>query len=272
LPMYFLANSVGKVAFPAFSQMSADVPRLRGVYLRSSTLVVTLVLPLCAGVAVAAPQMVAVLLGPQWAASAPVLRVLCLAIPLSLSTMFAGIVADARANLHRKVVLNLEFMCMLVALFWLLRGYGIMGVAAAIGIGEIVRTFLYMRITHHDLGVSYAALLAIYGPGLRNALGVSAGIALASAGLFKLQLPVLLIFIIQILAGAVVLAALLLRWPPPELRALLRPPLLRLAAPPLCPAWGRAQLHAYAAWLHLPPAAPASSFAAPPTVAEPALL
>jgi O-antigen/teichoic acid export membrane protein len=260
LPMYFLANSVAKVAFPAFSQVQQDVPRLRGLYLRSTTLVATLVLPLCAGVAIAAPEMVRVLLGAQWGPSVPVLQVLCVAIPLNLTTLFAGVVADARANLARKVVLNVELILLLLGLFWLLRGYGLVGVAAAIGVGEVVRTFLYMRITHHDLAVPYPALLAVYLPGLRNALGVGAAILLASAGLRGLAWPPLLVFGLQMLTGGLALAALLLRWPPPELRAGLRRALLRLATTPLLLGWGRGRLRRYAAWLHrVPTGAPGAA-------------
>ena len=249
LPMYFLTNSVAKVAFPAFSQVQADVPRLRGLYLRSSTLVATLVLPLCAGVAVAAPEMVRVLLGPKWDASVPVLRALCVAIPLSLTTMFAGIVADARANLRRKVVLNVEFIVLLVGLFWLLRGYGIVGIAAAIGVGEVVRTFLYMRITHKDLVVGYAKLFAVYLSGLRNALVVGTGILLASVGLRALGWPALPVLGLQMLTGALALGALLLRWPSAELRPLLLPVLRRLETLPLLPAGARAGLRRYINWL-----------------------
>lgn len=272
LPMYFLANSIGKVAFPAFSQVQQDVPRLRDLYLRSSTLVAMLLLPLCAGVAIAAPEMVRVLLGPKWEGSVPVLRALCLAIPLSFTTMFAGIVADARANLQRKVVLNVEFILLLVGLFWLLRGYGIVGVAVAISLGEVVRTFLYMRITHKDLDVAYSALFALYLPGLRNAAGVGAGILLASAGLRGLDWPVLLVFGLQLLAGALALAALLLRWPPPELRPLLGQALRRVEALPLAPAWALPGLRRYAAWVAPVAASPTPAFAASPAVAEPVLL
>ncbi|WP_210520977.1 lipopolysaccharide biosynthesis protein [Hymenobacter terricola] len=260
LPMYFLTNSVAKVAFPAFSQVQQDVPRLRGLYLRSSTLVATLVLPLCAGVAVAAPEMVRVLLGPKWDASIPVLRALCVAIPLSLTTMFAGIVADARANLRRKVVLNVEFILLLVGLFWLLRGYGIVGIAAAIGIGEVVRTLLYMRITHKDLAVGYPALFAIYLPGLRNALVVGASILLASVALRGLDWPRLVVFGLQMLTGALALSGLLLRWPSPELRPMIIKALRRLDTTPRAPEWSRTGLRRYADWLDPVAARADSSF------------
>lgn len=218
LPTYFLANSVGKVAFPAFSQIQEDTRRLGSIYLTSTTLVASLVLPLCAGVAVAAPELVRVLLGPRWDAAVPVLQVLCIAIPLNLTTLFAGIVADARANLSQKIILNLQYITLLVVLFISLYRFGMLGIAAAVGLGELFRAGLYMRLTHHDLQLPIRKLLSVYGPGLRAAAGVALVLALASETLRPLGLPVLLTLLAQMLAGALALAVLLLRWPSEELR------------------------------------------------------
>lgn len=230
LPMYFLTNSLARVAFPAFSKIQDDLPRTRALYLASSTLVATLVLPLCAGVAVAAPELVQVLLGPRWAASVPILRVLCLSIPLSMTTLFAGVVADARANLRQKIILNLEFMALLAALFWLLKGYGLAGIAGAIGTGEVVRTFLYMRVTHRDIGIPYARLFAIYKPGGLNAAAVGLGLLAVALLLRPLHVPSLLLLLALMATGAAVLGAVVLRWPSAELRPVLRQGLARLRA------------------------------------------
>lgn len=228
LPMYFLTNSLARVAFPAFSKIQNDLPRVRALYLTSSTLVATVVLPVCAGVAVAAPELVQVLLGPRWAASVPILRVLCLSIPLSMTTLFAGVVADARANLHQKIILNLEFTALLGTLFWLLKGYGLAGIAGAIGTGEIVRTFLYMRITHRDINIPYSRLLSIYKPGLLNAVAVGLGLLAVSMAVRPLHLPAIMALLVLMAAGALVLGTVVLRWPSAELRPVLQQGLSRL--------------------------------------------
>ena len=249
LPMYFLTNSLARVAFPAFSKIQNDLPRVRALYLTSSTLVATVVLPVCAGVAVAAPELVAVLLGPRWAASVPILRVLCVSIPLSMTTLFAGVVADARANLRQKIILNVEFMVLLASLFWLLKGYGLAGIAGAIGTGEVVRTFLYMRITHHDIGISYRRLLAIYQPGVLNAFAVGLGLLAVGLAVRALPLPPLLALLAFMASGALVLGGMVLRWPSAELRPLLRQGLGRLQGLAVVPAAARPRLARYAAFL-----------------------
>ncbi|WP_375434414.1 lipopolysaccharide biosynthesis protein [uncultured Hymenobacter sp.] len=249
LPMYFLTNSLARVAFPTFSKIQTNLPRVRALYLTSSTLVATLVLPLCAGVAVAAPELVQVLLGPRWSASVPILRVLCLSIPLSMTTLFAGVVADARANLRQKVILNVEFMLLLTTLFWLLKPYGLVGIAAAIGTGEVVRTFLYMRVTHHDLGIRYTRLLAMYLPGLLNAAVVGASILGVSFLIRSVIIPPLFTLALQMLTGAVALGAMVLRWPSAELRGPLQQLLGRLRSLSALPPGGQALLLRYEVYL-----------------------
>jgi lipopolysaccharide exporter len=253
LPMYFLTNSLARVAFPAFSKIQNDLPRVRALYLTSSTLVATVVLPVCAGVAVAAPELVQVLLGPRWAASVPILRVLCLSIPLSMTTLFAGVVADARANLKQKIILNIEFMVLLASLFWLLKGYGLAGIAGAIGTGEVVRTFLYMRITHRDIGIPYVQLFAIYKPGLLNAAAVGLGLLATSAIVRPLDFPPLLALLALMAAGAVVLGAVVLRWPSTELRPILQQGLGRLRGLSALPASAQQGLARYTSFLERRP-------------------
>ena len=249
LPMYFLTNSLARVAFPAFSKIQNDLPRVRALYLTSTTLITTAVLPVCAGVAVAAPELVEVLLGPRWAASVPILRVLCFSIPLTMSTLLAGVVADARANLHQKIILNLGYMVLLSTLFWSLKGYGLAGIAVGIGTGELVRTFLYMRVTHRDIGIPYLRLLAVYRPGLLNAAAVGLGLLAVATLVRPLHLPVVLTLLSLMAAGALVLSVVVLRWPSAELRPMLQQALGRLRGMSGLPAPAHQRLARYKAFL-----------------------
>ena len=253
LPMYFLTNSLARVAFPAFSKVQDDLPRVRALYLTSTTLITTLVLPVCAGVAVAAPELVQVLLGPRWAASVPILQVLCFSIPLTMSTLLAGVVADARANLHQKIILNLEYTVLLATLFWSLKGYGLVGIAVGIGTGELVRTLLYMRVTHRDIGIPYLRLLSVYKPGLLNASAVGLSLLAVATLVRPLHPPVVLTLVALMAMGALVLSAVVLRWPSAELRPLLQQALGRLHGLRGLPAPAHQRLAHYKAFLERQP-------------------
>jgi len=219
LPMYMLTRTFTKVVFPSFSQMQHDVEKLGQVYLSSITLLASLVIPACLGLLVAAPEIVLLLLGPQWTDSIPVLQVLSLAIPLGFVTMFAGIVCDAKAVLNAKILLNLAFIVLLAGFFFLLQGYGLVGFALAILLGELVRIVLYQYIMHKVLYLSYRRQLSIYLPGIVNGILVALGIYLLSSVMRSADLPLWLVLGAQVSTGAVLLLILSLLFPHKLLRA-----------------------------------------------------
>ena len=228
LPLYLITTSLSKVIFPAFSQLQADIGKLRTVYLASITLVAAVVLPLSAGMAVAAPELVRALLGPGWDASVPVLRLMSVPVSLSLVTMFAGVICDARARFKQKIMVNITTLLTLGALFWGLRGYGLLGFAAALLLNECIRMVLYMHLMHKDLGLSYAELLAAYLPGIWHAGAVGGAIGLVRLAVLPLHLPVVAALGLLMLTGALVLGTLVLALPLPRLRRELHRLLSRL--------------------------------------------
>jgi len=228
LPVYLLTTSVSKVVFPSFSQVQADRPRLRAVYLSSITLIAALVIPICAGAAVAAPEIVRVMLGSGWEAAVPVLQITCAAFSLSMVTMFAGVVCDATATLTPKLWLNLLYAVLLTGLFFGLSRYGLPGVAAAVVAGEVIRTVLYLLLMRRVLAVTVPEVLGSYGPGLLTGVGVAAGIAGVRLLLPSGTVPAAVLLILEMLAGALLLATGTLLAPPARLRQVLRRLLGRL--------------------------------------------
>lgn len=228
LPLFLITTSVSKVIFPAFSQLQAQLEKLRTVYLASITLVAAVVLPLSAGMAVAAPELVRSLLGPGWEASVPVLRLMSLPVSLSLITMFAGVMCDARARLNQKIIINIVTLLTIMGLFWLLRGYGLLGFAGALLLNEFIRMALFMRLMHQDLDISYGRLLLPYIPGLWHAAAVAASLGVVRWALLPLHWPPVVVLSLLIGTGAVVLALLVLVLPLPLLRTEMRGLLSRL--------------------------------------------
>lgn len=218
LPLYLITTSVAKVIFPVFSQLQTNLGKLRAVYMASITLVGAVVLPLSAGMAVAAPELVRALLGPGWDAAVPVLRLMSLPVSLSLLTMFAGVMCDARALLNKKIVVNVATLVTLVALFWLLRGYGLLGFAGALFVNEFIRMALFMVLMHQDLSLSYARLFTTFLPGIWHSVAVGGTLALVQWLLTPLHLPAVVALVLLILAGAVVLGVQVLVLPLPLLR------------------------------------------------------
>ena len=187
----------------------------------------------------------------------PVLRSLCAAVPLSLITMFAGIVCDARATLREKINVNVLALVSLLGFFWLLHGYGLVGFAGALVLNELVRTALFMRIMHQDLSLPYLRLGAVYGPGLLHAAAVGGALWAVARGAAGQAWPPPIVLGLLMLTGAVVLGLLMLTAPLPLLRRELHTLLSRLTVGNAAGRGGRL-LARYVHFLHRQPQEPAA--------------
>ncbi|GAB3823445.1 lipopolysaccharide biosynthesis protein [Hymenobacter jeollabukensis] len=217
LPIYTLSSSVARVALPSFSQVQHDRPRLRAAYLRSLVLIGSVIPPICLGAAAAAPEVVRVMLGAKWLEAVPVFRLVCGVFALSMMNMFAATVADATATLSRKFWLTLAHAGALLGLFWLLRGFGLLGVAAGVLLGEVLRTVFYVLLMRRVLDVAPLRVLACYGPAVVLSAGVGLSIAAVAWLGLQAQWPLALRFAAELGAGAVSLAGLALLLPLREL-------------------------------------------------------
>ena len=232
LPVYQLMSSITKVLFPSFSQVQADAARLRAAYLSSLTLVATLVTPVCVGMAVAAPEIVRILLGAKWMAAVPIVQVITITYILSAVALFAGVASDAAAAaMNRKVVLNLVCMVVLAMLLLVSSHYGLLVVAWALVAVELLRAVLYTGLMWRIVRVAPLDILRAYGPGLLAGVGAAVAIALVRYGLLAMGTPTLGILAAEMLAGAGALTGLVLVSPPAQLRGVLRALLARLIAP-----------------------------------------
>lgn len=245
LPMYQLTRILIKVTFPSFSKLQSDTKKLAKVYLSSITLLAAIIIPMCLGILVAAPEIIAIMLGKQWMEAVPVMQVLCLAIPLSFITMFAGIICDAKAVLNPKIVLTLVFIIMICLFFYLLRGYGLVGFAAAIFLGELVRIILYQRLMNRVLEISYRQQISIYLPGLINGSVIAVVMYLISTAMRSGDSPLWLILAAQITSGGVLLGALTLLFPHKLLRLELQTILTRFGISERTDTYSSRLIHKY---------------------------
>jgi O-antigen/teichoic acid export membrane protein len=75
-PMQNVSQVIGRVMFPALSHLEDDKARVRSAYIKATRYIALLTFPLMAGLAVLAPQLVRVLLGPKWARAVFLIEVL----------------------------------------------------------------------------------------------------------------------------------------------------------------------------------------------------
>lgn len=226
LPSQSITTSMSKVLFPSFSRIQSDLTKLKEAFTSVVAVYGIVLFPICFGVSVAAPEIVSVVLGPQWIETIPILQVFALAVPFHLMLHFDGLILDATANLNIKLVTRIAHLATLAILFILLSGLGLVGFAVAMVIGEgffyLVYSFWVSKILH----IRVSEMLKLHIPMVAIGICVALCIYVLSFALRLMAWPSWLILLLQILVGAVTLVAYIAVRPPQQLKTQLEKRLL----------------------------------------------
>ena len=208
LPAYHVSTGLSKVLFPSFAAIQFEKKRLRDAYLSAVGLTAAIILPLNAGMAVAASEIILVLLGPQWVGSIQVMPWLLLASSIGLTGHFAAIVAEAQAALNSKILVAVTGTTTLVVLLFLVRDRPLSAFGAALATSALVSHIGYVSILTRTLDTSFRVLLRPLGPAIMGAAVVAGAIAGVKAILTSwTDITALGVLFTEITVGAIVLAA-----------------------------------------------------------------
>lgn len=138
LPGTELVAPINRGILPAYAQLAGDPPALAQEYLSVMSGIALLAVPAVAGVALAAPFIVPVMLGPKWIAAVPLLELLAFAgiTHVLQSNSYAAFIALGRPGTYAKI--QLFHVAVLIALLaWLVPAHGALGGAWAYLIAAI---------------------------------------------------------------------------------------------------------------------------------------
>ena len=176
----YLSAALTNVAFAALSRVQEDPARLRRGYLSMTSLGALLIFPLCAGMAVAAPELVAAVLGPQWGPAVGLVPWFALAGGCHVASQLSQSLAEARAELNRSVAVQVGYLLVLAAFILLALPFssrGVWVIAAAVAAAELLRYLGYLVLARRVLELPAARVWQAHVP----AVFASAGVALAIA-------------------------------------------------------------------------------------------
>jgi O-antigen/teichoic acid export membrane protein len=209
LPTGYLTRSLSQVLFPSFSRIQADTARIRRVYLSAVALAGIILLPVTAGMAVAAREIVLVVLGPQWGEGVAILPILAAAAAFKVLTHFAATLCEARAELNSKLAIQTSCLLAFGAFLYLARGQGLWAYATAYAASEALRHLLYTLLLRRVLGVGVRETLENYRPALIAAVVVSGAILAGRLVLGLAQVPLFLTFLTEVALGGLALLGVL---------------------------------------------------------------
>lgn len=208
LPLYHLNVQLSNVFFPAISRVQDEIVRVRRAYLEAMQVIAGIVVPVTAGMAAAAPELVGVMLGPQWDTAADLLPLIAIAGAAATLVTFGGITAEALDALPKKMLIQAGYLVLLVIGLLAVPTGSLVGYAAVVAGAEVLRLIAYGVFMHRLLDMHGAQQLRVYGPALLAAGAVWLGIWGATAGARALSLPVGIVLLGQITTGALVLGVM----------------------------------------------------------------
>lgn len=132
LPGTELVAPINRAILPGYSKLAGDIAALRAEYISVMSVVTLIAVPAVAGVAAAAPFVVALMLGPKWVSVVPLLQVLAFfgITQVLQSNSYSVFLALGRPQEFSKITV-IYVVTMLLALLTLTHRYGTIGAAWA---------------------------------------------------------------------------------------------------------------------------------------------
>ena len=216
------------VAFPAYARMQKDVSRVAWSFCKAVKLLLLISCPVYLGMAVTAQPLIETLFGAKWAAMAPFVTILALAMPfMTVQVMFAP-VSNALGRPGTTARVAAVGAVLMPAAFLIGAQWGAIGLAWAWLIAFPILTAITARLAGGPMGLRFSDLIRAAAPGLGCSMLMAGAVVAVDAALPPLAAPIRLGVLVP--AGAVafcVALALCARGTVKELIALV----LRRAAP-----------------------------------------
>jgi lipopolysaccharide exporter len=174
-----LNNVISAVLLPSYAQIQTETDRLSRAYLKSLRLISFLIVPASMGMMIVAPEMVGVVLKPEWAPMVAPFQVLCFASmvkPLSATT---SVLFTSTGRPVYNFRAGLVVIAVLVPMIVLLLQYGIVGVAYAVLAAQCAGFLFNMYQMRRILPEAAARMPLAIAPALFAAGLMIAGVFLA---------------------------------------------------------------------------------------------
>lgn len=212
------ADLYGRIAerliFPAMARVQDDVPRLRSAFLRGLELTAVIGLPMSALLALLAPEVIVVILGPNWTPVIAPFAVLCSATYLRLGAKISGSLQRARGATRQLVVNQIVYAGFMIGGCLLAYPYGLVAVAGAASVAVLAS---YLVINYNAcalVGVGFGAFLRAHAHGALLALLSTVVAAPVTWGMRAAGAPS--IATVAAVGGAVALLGVVLAWFKPK--------------------------------------------------------
>ena len=203
------------VLFPVMSKIQDDARRLASAYLQGVAFVALVMVPASAVLIVLAPELIRVLLGPQWSQATVPFQIFAVAIPLRASALMSDSICRATGFVYRRAWRQWVYALLVVLGAWIGQFWGIDRVAIGGLVALAVNFLLMAQLSLQAAGIPWGRFWEGQLPALLLA-AVTAAVAEGAAAVLRSRgLPPAAVLVVA--AGAAVTCAALAQRAAPRL-------------------------------------------------------
>ncbi|TAK36240.1 MAG: lipopolysaccharide biosynthesis protein [Chloroflexota bacterium] len=183
VPVMLFGQVLDTVLFPVMASMQHQPAQLATAYRRGVALIALLTLPVSAAVVILAPELIQLLLGPEWASTIVPFQVLATGLLFRTSYKMGDSLARATGAVYRRAWRQAIYAVLVVGGAWVGQHWGIPGVAFGVAMAILVNFILMAQLSASILSMSWLTFVGIHVPALLLTTAISVELWVLSTAL-----------------------------------------------------------------------------------------
>jgi O-antigen/teichoic acid export membrane protein len=172
MPLNQVSRAIGRVMFPALSAIQDDKPRAKRIYLKSISVIALITFPMMIGLFAVSDHFILALLGDKWAGAIPVFKIFCWVGLLQSISTTAGWIFYSQGRTGTDFALTASFTAFYALAFVIGIHWGIMGVAWAYAIGNLILWYPSWAIPGRLVALTFSEMIRTLSPAFFCALSM----------------------------------------------------------------------------------------------------
>lgn len=212
-PVNLFGTVLAKVLFPSMARIQDDLPRLQAAYRRCVSLIALLFAPISLAAFVLAPELVQVILGPQWTDVTGPFQILALGMMFRAGSKIADSVARATGAVYRRAWRQGVYAAVIIGGAWVGQHWGITGVSVGVLIALTANYLLMAQLSLSLTKIRWKDFLDAHIPALLLAALTFGEVWLIASTLRGLEAPAVIVLLISVGLVATIHTALVFAAP-----------------------------------------------------------
>ncbi len=167
MPINIFGDKIVAVLFPAVAQAQSDPSRVARAYKASLMGACLVSLPTSVLIAVLAPEIVLLILGPKWGEAVPVLQILSAGVLFRVGQKVADGVAKGAGAAYRRAWRQMVYALLVLVAALVGQGSGTIGVAAGVLVALAINFLLMTGLCNKLTGLRWRENVAALSPAIR---------------------------------------------------------------------------------------------------------